>query len=93
MAEAPEMSCIINPLPYSRNSVFVVIFLGWWWGGCFSSPFKFFIHFHFILLFFFFLLCRATPVACGNSQARGRIRAAAAVLHHSHGNMGSEPRL
>ena len=27
---------------------------------------------------------RASPVACGNSQARGRIRAAAAGLHHSN---------
>ena len=41
----------------------------------------------------FFLLFRAAPVAYGGSQARGQIRAAAAGLHHSHSNMGSEPRL
>ena len=35
--------------------------------------------------FFFFLLFRAEPVANGNSQARGWIGAAAAGLHHSHG--------
>ena len=28
----------------------------------------------------------ATPAAYGSSQARGRIRAPAAGLHHSHGN-------
>ena len=44
--------------------------------------------------FFFFLdFSRAAPMAYGDSQARGRIRAVAAGLHHSHSNMGSEPRL
>ena len=28
-----------------------------------------------------------------SSQARGQIRIAAAALHHSHSNAGSEPRL
>ena len=37
----------------------------------------------YILFFFFF---RVIPAAYGNSQARGRIRAAAAGLHHSHSN-------
>jgi len=32
-------------------------------------------------------------MACGGSQARGLIRAAAAGLHHSHSNEGSEPHL
>ena len=44
---------------------------------------------HVFYLFFFF---RATPVAY-NSQARGRIWAAAAGLCHSHSNMGSQPHL
>ena len=44
----------------------------------------------FIDLFILFLLFRATPVAYGNSQARGQIRAIAAGLHHSHSNAGSE---
>ena len=35
----------------------------------------------------------ATPVAYGGSQARGRVGAAAAGLHHSHSNTGSEPCL
>ena len=39
------------------------------------------------------LLFRATPAAYGGSQSRGGIRAAAAGLHHSHSNAGSEPRL
>ena len=47
-----------------------------------------FILFYFILLFF-----RAEPTAYGSSQARGQIRAAAASLHHSHSNMGSEPQM
>ena len=46
-------------------------------------------------LFFFFsvsfiYLFRATPVACESSQARGQIGAAAAGLHQSHSNTGSE---
>ena len=42
----------------------------------------------------FVLFCvfsRDTPVAYGGSQARGRIGAVAAGLHHSHSNSGSEP--
>ena len=41
----------------------------------------------------FFLLFRATPKACGGSQARGRIGATAAGLCHGHNNTGSEPHL
>ena len=37
-------------------------------------------------IFFFFGLFRAVPVAYGGSQARSRIRAVAAGLHHSHSN-------
>ena len=51
-------------------------------------PFLFFLSF-----FFFFCFFRATPAAYGSSQARGRIRAVVAGLHHSHSNMGSEPPL
>lgn len=39
------------------------------------------------------LLFRATPVACGNSQARVPIRAVAASLPHSHSKARSEPHL
>ena len=42
---------------------------------------------------FCFLLFRAAPEAYGNSQAGDSIRAAAASLHHSHSNRGSEPCL
>ena len=41
----------------------------------------------------FFSFLGATPAAYGGSQARGRIRATAAGLHHSHSNTGSEPHL
>ena len=44
-------------------------------------------------LFFSFFLFRAAPSVYGSSQARGQIRAAAAGLHHSHSNAGSEPHL
>ena len=47
-------------------------------------------------IFFFFnflFLFRAEPAAHGRSHARGQIGAAAAGLHHSHGNARSEPRL
>ena len=43
--------------------------------------------------FFFFAISRATPVAYGDSQARGLIRAVAASLRQSHSNAGSELRL
>ena len=46
--------------------------------------------------FFFFLsfcFSRAAATAYGDSQARSRIGAAAAGLHQSHSNTGSEPRL
>ena len=47
------------------------------------------------LLFFFLVFClfRATPTACGDSQARGPVGPVAAGLHHSHSNVGSKPRL
>jgi len=43
--------------------------------------------------FFFFFLFRAAPAACGSSQARGQIGAAAAGLYHSHSNARSELHL
>ena len=45
---------------------------------------------HHLFYFLLFGLFRVTPVACGGSQARGRIRAVVAGLHHSHSNAGSE---
>ena len=41
----------------------------------------------------YFFSFRAAPVAYGGSQARGQTRAAAAILHHSHSNSRSKPRL
>ena len=43
------------------------------------------------LFIYLFLLFRAAPMAYRGSQARGRIGATAAGLHHS--NLGSEQRL
>ena len=51
---------------------------------------------HCNLIFFFFGLfafSRAAPAAYGGSQARGRMRAVATGLCHSHSNAGSEARL
>ena len=42
-----------------------------------------------IKVFFFFNLLLATLTEYGNSQARGRIGATDADLHHSHSNTGS----
>ena len=42
---------------------------------------------------FIYLFFRAAPTAYGDSQARGRTGAAAADLHHSHSNAGSELHL
>ena len=44
----------------------------------------------YLFFFFFFFFFRALPAAHEISQAKGQIRAAAASLYHSHGNMGSE---
>ena len=43
--------------------------------------------------FFFFCFFRASPTAYGHSQAKGWLGAAAASLHHSHSNAGSELHL
>ena len=45
------------------------------------------------LYFFAFFFFRAAAMDYGGSQARGRIRAIAANLHHSLSNAGSETRL
>ena len=50
-----------------------------------------FLGFSLIETFFFFLLFNCAPTAYRSSQARGRIRATVASLHHSHSNMGSKP--
>ena len=47
----------------------------------------------FFPFFNFFFNFRASPVAYGGSQARGRIEALSASLHHSHRNVGSKPCL
>ena len=51
------------------------------------------VFFLFVFLFCFVLFFRAALVAFGGSQARGRIRAAAAGLHYSHSHSGFEPCL
>ena len=43
--------------------------------------------------FFFLFFFRVIPMACGSSQVRGWIGAAAAGLCHSHSNTRSKPRL
>ena len=62
-------------------------FLRLWICFCFVSSF---VSFLFNFNFLFVLLFRATPVACGVSQARGRMEVAAAGLHYSHSNTRSE---
>ena len=52
----------------------------------------FIIIFNFIYLFTALLFMTA-PAAYGGPQARGRIRATAAGLHHSHSNARSDPHL
>ena len=43
--------------------------------------------------FFFFFLFKATPMAYGDSQARGSIGAVGTSLHHSYNNARSELHL
>ena len=47
----------------------------------------------FYFSFSFFFLFRASLVACGSSQARGRIRATTAGIHHSYSKARFEPYL
>ena len=53
----------------------------------------------FVVVAFFLCVCvfvcllRAIPMAYGGSEARGKIRAAASGLHHSHSKARSEPGL
>ena len=49
----------------------------------------------YLFTLFYFLVFRAAPTAYGSSQARGRMRAIAACLYHSHSHshMGSKPCL
>ena len=56
-----------------------------------SKKILFFVHN--ILFLFFSLSLRAILVAYGDSQARGKIGAVTASLHHSHSNIRSEPHL
>ena len=61
--------------------------------NCNSSiflPFWFFFCL-FVCFFCLFAISGAAPAAYGGSHARGRIRALAAGLHHSHSNAGSKP--
>ena len=54
------------------------------------------LYIYFILFYLFiclFAISWAAPAAYGGSQARGRIGAVAASLHHSHSHVGSEPHL
>ena len=44
-------------------------------------------------LFIYLFIFKAVPAAYGSFRARGQIGAAAAGLHHSHSNTGSEPYL
>ena len=47
----------------------------------------------YVFIYCLFAFSRAAPAAYGGSQARSRIRAVTAGLHHSHSNAGSEPHL
>ena len=68
-----------SQLPRKRTRVIISIF---------SPPF--FSSFLLLLLFFFFsFFFRATPVACANSQAMGRIRAASVTFTAAHSKAGS----
>ena len=60
-----------------------------------EPPFSWTLHQVLLLFFFFFffVFLRAEPMACGNSQAKGRTGVSAASLHHSHSNVESRLHL
>ena len=61
-------------------------------GGKVLKPHIFFLFLSFFPIYWF-ICFPYVPTAYGGSQARGRIRATAARLHHSHSNARSKPRL
>ena len=77
-------------VPAELKAILLYISLEEELGLCFSAEPLFL--FFFSILFFFFLF-RATPEAYESFQARGRIGATAASLHHSYSNARSEPHL
>ena len=66
-----------------REKEFFVIFLQFF--------FKYEIFLNKLFYFILFFLFQGHTAAYGGSQARGRIRATAAGLHHSHSNARSKP--
>ena len=90
LMEVVSLSTDGTALIYPKNKN-VVWFGSWDYGKhalyFSSSPLDFFyILFYFLVFFFLFCCFRAAPVAFGSSQARGRIKAAATSLGHSHSN-------
>ena len=82
---------VLNLLSYNKNSILVLNLPSVLINSLILQREKVFIRMCFFFFFFwlfFFWLFRATPVACGSSQARGQIKAAAAGLHHSHSKAG-----
>ena len=55
--------------------------------------YHYYYYYYYYYYYFVFLSFRAAPTAYGGSQAMGPIRTAAASLHQSHSNSGSEPCL
>ena len=76
----------LRTFPFARVSLNICI-------GAEAEPFAHFSIGFSPFLFFFFWFLRDTPAAYGGSQTTGLIGAAAAGLHHSHGNIRSEPCL
>ena len=58
-----------------------------------SASTQLFLSFFLFSFSVFFCLFRSAPAAYGGSQARGRIGAVAAGLHHRHSNTRSQPCL
>ena len=78
----------LQPLPWQKWVQFLLILNE-------ISPFRNSWVLNFRVLFYFslFVFLGSHVEAYGGSQARGRIGAVGARLHHSHSNTGSEPHL
>ena len=88
----PYADWFSNPSPLSTSDLSPKLEL--------STPFLILICFHIstvqhisYFIYVLIVLFWATSVACGGSQVRDWIRAAAAGLHHSQSSIGSEPHL
>ena len=84
---------ILNPLSEARDQTRILMDPSQMHFCCATTGTPLIYLFIYLFIFVFLLFLWAAPSAYGGSQARGRIGAAAAGLHHSHSHTRSKPSL